>query len=109
MRQVNLLELSTYLSQIYKEIDYYYSNEVSDWMDDIRNMENNAEEINEDINIDGDGELLKEYNTPIYKGGNCIRPCVYFKYTYLKDGTVDTSYYLPNYDYYKYIKVLSNL
>ena len=67
MKQVNLLELSSYLSEIYKEIGYYYSNEVSDWIDDIRNMENNAEEINEDINIDGDGEILKEYNIPLYK------------------------------------------
>lgn len=96
MRQVDLLELSTYLSSIYKEIGYYYSNEPCDWMDDIRNMENNAEEIQEDINVNGDGEILKEYNTPIYKDDKCVRPCVYFKYTYLKNGTVDTTCYLPN-------------
>jgi hypothetical protein len=104
MKQVNLLELSTYLSSIYKEIGYYYSNEVSDWMDDIRNMENNAEEINEDINVDGNGEMLKEFNFPIYKGDKCIRPCIYFKETYLNDGTVETLYYLSTYDYNKYIK-----
>lgn len=104
MKQVNLLELSTYLSSIYKEIGYYYSNEVSDWMDDIRNMENNADEIREDINVDGNGEILKEFNFPIYKGDRCIRPCIYFKEIYLNDGTVDTCYYLSNYDYYKYIK-----
>lgn len=109
MRQVNLIELSSYLSQIYKEINLYYSNEVSDWIDDIRNMENNAEEISEDINVDGNGEILKEYNRPIYKHDGCIRPCIYFKETYLNDGTVDTYYYLPTYDYYKYIKTLSNL
>lgn len=104
MKQVNLVELSSYLSEIYKEIGYYYSNEVSDWINDIRNMEDNAEEIKEDINIDGDGEILKEYNIPLYAGDKCIRPCVYFKDTFSKDGTVDTCYYLTNYDYYKYIK-----
>lgn len=104
MRQVNLLELSTYLSQIYKEIGYYYSNEVSDWMDDIRNMKNNAEEIKEDINSNGEGEILKEFNFPIYKGDKCVRPCIYFKEIYLNDGTVDIQYYLSNYDYNKYIK-----
>ena len=109
MKQINLIELSSYLSKIYKEIGFYYSNEPCDWMDDIRNMESNAEEISEDINVDGDGKILKEYNTPIYKNGDCIRPCVYFEHTYLKDGTVKTNYYLSTYDYYKYIKVLSNL
>ena len=104
MKQINSIELSTYLSNIYKGIGYFYSNEPCDWLDDIRNMEENAEEIKKHININGDDETLKEFNFPIYKGDRCVRPCVYFKHTYLKDGTVETNYYLSNYDYNKYIK-----
>lgn len=104
MKEVNLIELSSYLSKIYKEIGYYYSNEPCDWMDDIRNMEENADELHAYVNKDGEDETLKEFNFPIYKGDKCVRPCVYFKYTYLNDGTVYTSYYLSNYDYNKYIK-----
>ena len=43
MKKVNLVELCTYLANVYKEATgKYYSNELSDWLDDIERYENNA-------------------------------------------------------------------
>lgn len=87
-KKVSVNQLAVYLSKVYANLyNEWYSQEVDDWLDDIREIENNANEI--DINF-------YIYDNIIYnKKGESERLTIGFEYIYFDDGTVDIEYYLP--------------
>lgn len=86
--KISINQLAIYLSNVYSKIENkWYSQDVNDWLDDIREFENNANET--------DGNLYV-YNNMIYnKQGESERLTIGFKYIYFNNGTVDVEYYLP--------------
>ena len=87
-KEVSANQLAIYLSNVYSKLENkWYSQDVNDWLDDIREIENNANEI--------DGNLYV-YDSTIYnKKGESERLTIGFKYITFDDGTVDIEYYLP--------------
>ena len=87
-KKVNLSQLTVYLSKVYAKLyNKWYSQDVNDRLDDIREMENNANETADSFYI---------YDSTIYnKNGESERVTIAFKYIYFEDGTVDIEYYLP--------------
>ena len=87
-KKVNLDELYKYLAGTFTKLyNQAYLQYASDWMDDIREMENNANEI--------DGNLYVYDNLFYNKKGESERVTIGFKYITFDDGTVDVEYYLP--------------
>lgn len=104
MKRVNLVELCTYLSNVYKECtNTYYSNEPSDWLDDLRQYENNATYLGS--SDDGQVENYEvddiEY---IRDTGKCLRISFNIDYITTPSGEVVSNFYLNDYDYRKYVK-----
>ena len=87
-KKVNLDELYKYLSATFTKLhNQVYLQYASDWLDDIREMENNANETDSNFYI---------YDNIIYnKKGESERVTIGFKYITFDDGTVDVEYYLP--------------
>ena len=87
-KKVNLDELYKYLAGTFTKLHHQgYLQYASDWLDDIRERENNANET--------DGNLYI-YDSTIYnRQGESERLTIGFKYIYFDDGTVDVEYYLP--------------
>ena len=87
-KKVNLDELYKYLAGTFTKLYHQvYLQDTNDWLDDIREMENNANEIADSFYI---------YDNIIYnKQGESERLTIGFKYVYFDDGTVDVEYYLP--------------
>lgn len=87
-KKVNLTQLAVYLSKVYAKLENkWYSQDVNDWLDNIREFENNANETDNSFYI---------YDSIIYnKQGESERLTIAFKYIYFDDGTVDIEYYLP--------------
>ena len=87
-KKVSANQLAVYLSKVYSKLENkWYSQDVNDWIDDIREIENNVSET--------DGNLYI-YDSIIYnKQGESERLTIGFKYIYFYDGTVDIEYYLP--------------
>ena len=76
-KKVSINQLAVYLSKVYAKIyNKWYSQEASDWLDDIREFENNANET-------ADGFYI--YDNIIYnKQGESERLTIGFKYIYFK-------------------------
>ena len=87
-KKVSLDELYKYLATTFTKLyNQVYLQYASDWMEEIREFENNANET--------DGNLYI-YDTTIYnKNGESERLTIAFKYITFNDGTVDVEYYLP--------------
>ena len=87
-KKVNLTQLAVYLSDVYSKLENKWcSQDVNDWLDDIREFENNANETDNNFYV---------YDNIIYnKQGESERLTIGFKYIYFDDGTVDIEYYLP--------------
>ena len=87
-KKVNLDELYKYLAGTFTKLyNQGYLQYTNDWLDDIREMENNANETADSFYI---------YDNIIYnKNGESERVTIGFKYIYFEDGTVDIEYYLP--------------
>lgn len=104
MKRVNLIELCTYFSNVYKEATgKYYSNELSDWLDDIERYENNATYLGstnggkvENYEVD-DMEYIKDT-------GKMLRINFNIDYITTPSGEVVSNFYLSNYDFRKYVK-----
>lgn len=104
MRRVNLIELCTYFSNVYKETtNTYYSNEPSDWLDDLRNYENNATYLGTTNN--GQVENYKVNDVSFIKEtGKCFRISFNIDYITTASGQVVSNFYLSDYDFRKYVK-----
>lgn len=104
MKRVNLVELCTYLSNVYKETtNTYYSNEPSDWLDDLRNYENNA--IYLGSSNDGQVENYEVDDVEfIHDTGEMLRINFNIDYITTSSGEVVSNFYLSDYDYRKYVK-----
>lgn len=87
-KKVSLDELYKYLAATFTKLHHQvYLQYASDWMDEIREMENNASETADNFYI---------YDNIIYnKKGESERLTIGFKYITFDDGTVDVEYYLP--------------
>lgn len=87
-KKVSINQLAVYLSNVYSKLyNKWYSQDTNDWMDDIREMENNANKMDDNFYI---------YGNIIYnKKGESERLTIGFKYITFDDGTVDVEYYLP--------------
>ena len=87
-KKVSANQLTVYLSKVYAKLyNKWYSQDVNDWLDNIRDFENNANETNDSLYI---------YDNIIYnKKGESERLTIGVKYIYFDDGTVDVEYYLP--------------
>lgn len=87
-KKVSINQLVVYLSNVYSKLENkWYSQEVNDWLDDMREIENNANEIDNNLCI---------YDNVIYnKQGESERLTIAFKYITFDDGTIDVEYYLP--------------
>ena len=87
-KNVSITQLTIYLSNVYSRLkNKWYSQDVNDWLDDIREIENNANETADSFYI---------YDSMIYnKKGESERLTIAFKYITFNDGTVDVEYYLP--------------
>lgn len=87
-KKVSLNQLAIYLSNVYSKLyNKWYSQEVNNWLDNIIEFENNANEMDNNLCI---------YDNIIYnKQGESERLTIGFKYIYFDDGTVDVEYYLP--------------
>ena len=87
-KKVNLDELYKYLATTFTKLhNKVYLQYASDWLDDIREMENNANETDNNFYV---------YDNIFYnKQGESERLTIGFKYIYFDDGTVDVEYYLP--------------
>ena len=87
-KKVSINQLAVYLSKVYSKLENKcYSQDVNDWLDDIREMENNANEIDDNLYV---------YDITIYnKQGESERLTIGFKYITFDNGTVDVEYYLP--------------
>lgn len=87
-KKVSINQLAVYLSKVYAKLENkWYSQDVNDWLDNIREFENNTNETNGNFYI---------YDNIIYnKNGESERLTIGFKYIYFDDGTVDIEYYLP--------------
>lgn len=100
MRQVDGVELCTYLANVHKEVfDEYYSNEFSDWIDTIRQYESNANLISEE----GNTCIYEVDEVGFNKKGECYTISFELKYITIND-TVNTQFYLSNYNYERYVK-----
>ena len=87
-KKVSINQLAVYLSNVYSKVENkLYSQDVNDWLDDIREMENNANET--------DGNFYVYDNLFYNKQGESERLTIGFKYIKFEDGTVDVEYYLP--------------
>lgn len=83
MKRVNYVELCTYLSNVYKEsTNTYYSNEPSDWLDDLMNYESNA----------------------TYLGTTNNGQVENYEVDDIKYIDVVSNFYLSSYNYRKYVK-----
>lgn len=87
-KKVNLDELYKYLATTFTKLyNQVYLQYASDWMEEIREFENNANET---------ADNFYTYDNIIYnKQGESERLTIGFKYNYFDDGTVDIEYYLP--------------
>lgn len=87
-KKVSINQLAVYLSNVYSKLENkWYSQNVNDWLDNIREFENNANETDSNFYI---------YDNIIYnKQGESERLTIGIKYIYFDDGTVDIEYYLP--------------
>ena len=87
-KKVNLYELYEYLATTFTKLHHQvYLQYANDWMEEIREMENNANETNDNFYV---------YDNIIYnKQGESERLTIGFKYIYFDDGTVDVEFYLP--------------
>ena len=87
-KKVSITQLAVYLSDVYSKLENKWcSQDVNDWLDDIREFENNANETDNNFYV---------YDNIIYnKQGESERLTIGFKYIYFDDGTVDIEYYLP--------------
>ena len=87
-KKVSINQLAVYLSNVYTKLENkWYSQDVNNWMDDIRELENNSIFQSRNWYV---------YDSMVYnKKGESERLTVAFKYIYFDDGTVDTEYYLP--------------
>ena len=100
MRQVDGMELCTYLANVHKEVfNKYYSNDFCDWLDTIEQYESNANLISEDNNVC----IYEVDEIGFNKKGECYRISFLIKNITIND-TVNTSFYLSNYDYERYVK-----
>ena len=87
-KKVSINQLAVYLSKVYANLyNKWYSQDVNDWLDNIREFESNANEI--------DGNLYVYDNLFYNKQGESERVTIGFKYITFDDGTVDVEYYLP--------------
>lgn len=104
MRRVNLVELCTYFSNVYKEAtNTYYSNEPSDWLDDLRNYENNATYLG--CTNDGKVENYRVNTIEcINKMGKALRINFDIDYITTPSGQVVSNFYLSDYDFKKYVR-----
>lgn len=86
--KISINQLSLYLSKVYSKLENkWYSQDVNDWLDNIREFENNTNRMDDNFYI---------YDNIIYnKQGESERLTIGFKYIYFDDGTVDVEYYLP--------------
>lgn len=86
--KISINQLAIYLSKVYSELENkWYSQDVNNWLDNIREFENNANRMDDNFYI---------YDNIIYnKNGESERLTIAFKYIYFDDGTVDVEYYLP--------------
>lgn len=102
MKKVDYVELCTYLANVYKEATgKFYSNELSDWWDDIRQYENNANYV--ETSDDGNVERYDvDELTHIAETGKCMRISFSIEYITIGD-TVNTMLYLSESDYRKYV------
>lgn len=103
MRKVDYVELCTYLANVYKEATgKYYSNELSDWWDDIRQYENNVDYV--ETSEDGKTERYDvDELTRVAETGKCMRISFSIKYITIGN-TVNTMLYLSESDYERYVK-----
>lgn len=87
-KKLSINQLAVYLSNVYTKVnDKWCSQDVNDWIDDIREFENNAKLIDNNFYI---------YDSVFYnKQGESEHLTIGFKYIYFDDGTVDIEYYLP--------------
>lgn len=87
-KNVSINQLAVYLSNVYSKLENkWYSQDVNNWLDNIRDFENNTNEI--------DGNLYIYDNIIYNKKGESERLTIGFKYITFDDGTVDVEYYLP--------------
>lgn len=86
--KISANQLTIYLSNVYSKLENkWYSQDVNNWLDEIREFENNANETDNNFYT---------YDNIIYnKNGESERLTIGFKYIYFDDGTVDVEYYLP--------------
>lgn len=87
-KKVSINQLAVYLSNTYSKLENkWYSQDVNDWLDNIKEFESNASETNNKLYV---------YDNIIYnKQGESERLTIGVKYIYFEDGTVDIEYYLP--------------
>lgn len=87
-KKVSINQLTIYLSNVYSKLENkWYSQDVNNWLDNIREFENNANET---------ADNFYTYDNIIYnKQGESERLTIGVKYIYFDDGTVDIEYYLP--------------
>lgn len=86
--KISINQLAIYLSNVYSKLENkWYSQDVNNWLDNIREFENNANET--------DGNLYVYDNIIYNKQGENERLTIAFKYNTFEDGTVDVEYYLP--------------
>lgn len=104
MKRVNLIELCTYFANVYKEAtDTYYSNEPSDWLDDLRNYENNATYLGS--STDGKIENYEVNDISFIKEtGKCFRISFNIDYIGTSYSQIVSNFYLSDYDFRKYVK-----
>ena len=87
-KKVSVNKLTIYLSNVYSNLENkWYSQDVNDWLDNIKEFESNASET--------DGGLYVYDNIIYNKQGESERLTIGVKYIYFDDGTVDIEYYLP--------------
>lgn len=87
-KKVTIDELYKHLATTFTKLyNMVYLQYTSDWMEEIREFESNANLIDNDFYV---------YDNLFYnKKGECERLTIGFKYVYFDDGTVDIEYYLP--------------
>lgn len=86
-KKVSINQLAVYLSNVYTKLENkWYSQDVNDWMDDIRKLENNSIYTSCNWYI---------YDSMIYnENGEAERLTIGFKDVEI-DGIIDIEYYLP--------------
>lgn len=87
-KKVSIDELYKHLATTFTRLyNLVYLQYTSDWMEEIRIFESNANLIDNDFYV---------YDNLFYnKKGESERLTIGFKYIYFDDGTVDVDYYLP--------------